>query len=360
MLRSSSVCLSINMDKNRIIWVDYSKAILIVLVVFAHCPFVHPLFDVLICGFHMPAFFIISGYLHKYPGTIVGGIKKNIRRLLFPALLFSALCYVYWLLRYLLHEPFSFYECITKPLLGLFFYDTAVATPVCGVIWFLVALFLCFLLLDCAMRFMKRRGVIVLSLIFMVVTIWFAASGYKDFQYGYYLQRTVISFPFVAFGFLCREYKLLKMGILHTRSIMHILAIACGLVLIYVFLILYNGRVGIHSCTFGKSALLYYAASIIGSLALFHWVSLLKNIPQFVANISSNTIVILCLHQVIIQVFAHIWVNPYFITVMAIVLCYLTIPLFNKYFPCFLGKSYHKKQRLTYFVINENRDNNGS
>ena len=97
MLRSSSVCLSINMDKNRIIWVDYSKAILIVLVVFAHCPFVHPLFDVLICGFHMPAFFIISGYLHKYPGTIVGGIKKNIRRLLFPALLFSALCYVYWL-----------------------------------------------------------------------------------------------------------------------------------------------------------------------------------------------------------------------------------------------------------------------
>lgn len=53
------------MSQSRIDWIDYSKAILIMLVVFAHCPRVPYTLDALIVGFHMPAFFIISGYLHK-------------------------------------------------------------------------------------------------------------------------------------------------------------------------------------------------------------------------------------------------------------------------------------------------------
>lgn len=47
------------MSQSRIDWIDYSKAILIMLVVFAHCPRVPYTLDALIVGFHMPAFFII-------------------------------------------------------------------------------------------------------------------------------------------------------------------------------------------------------------------------------------------------------------------------------------------------------------
>lgn len=39
--------------KERIIWIDYSKVILICLVVFAHSPFVPTYLDTFICGFHM-------------------------------------------------------------------------------------------------------------------------------------------------------------------------------------------------------------------------------------------------------------------------------------------------------------------
>lgn len=198
------------MTQNRIDWIDYSKTILIIFVVLAHCPFIPSVLDVLICGFHMPAFFIISGYLHRCQSDNYNCIKKNFKRLIIPALLFSVLCYVFWLLKFLLNNAYSFNECILKPILGLFIYDRTVATPICGVIWFLVVLFLCFLLLDFTMHFFKRSGLIILALVFVIITTIFAVSGYKDFQYGYYLQRTIISFPYVAFGFLCHEYNLLR------------------------------------------------------------------------------------------------------------------------------------------------------
>ena len=324
------------MSQSRIDWIDYSKAFLITLVVFAHCPCVPYTLDVLICGFHMPAFFIISGYLHKCQADSCKCVLKNCRKLIVPALLFSSLCYIFWLLKFLSNSVYSTKECILKPLLGLFIYDRAIATPVCGVIWFLVVLFLCFILLDVTMRFFKRKGVMILALFFMTITILFQAVGYKDFQYGYYLQRTIISFPFVAFGFLCHEYDLLRKG-------KYNLVLACAFTIIYIFLALYNGHVGIHSYTLGKSVAVYWIESIIGSLALFYWTGLMKKTPAWIVKISSGTIVILCLHKAFIGLLLHIWMNPYFITVVIMVLSYPLITVFNNYLPWFMGRSYLKR-----------------
>lgn len=324
------------MSQSRINWIDYSKVILIILVVLAHCPFVPNVLDALICGFHMPAFFIISGYLHRCQPDSYNCIKKNSKRLIIPALLFSFLCYVFWLLKFLVNNDYSVKECVLKPILGLFIYDREVATPICGVIWFLVVLFFCFLLLDCTMHFFKRSGVIILALVFVIITTLFAVSGYKDFQYGYYLQRTIISFPYVALGFLCHEYNLL-------RNRKYNLIIACGLTIVYFLLATYNGHVGIHSYTFGKSVFVYWIASIIGSLALFHWTWMMKKTPMWIVKISSGTIVILCLHRLLISLLVHIWGNPYFITAVIIVLLYPLITVFNNYMPWFIGRSSLKK-----------------
>lgn len=45
------------MTQNRIDWIDYSKTILIVFVVLAHCPFIPSVLDVLICGFSYACIF---------------------------------------------------------------------------------------------------------------------------------------------------------------------------------------------------------------------------------------------------------------------------------------------------------------
>lgn len=167
----------------------------------------------------------------------------------------------------------------------------------------------------------------------VAITFQFAASDYKDFQYGYYLQRMIISFPFVAFGFLCHEYNLLGMKEKYN------LAIACGLTIIYVFLAPYNGHVGIHSYTFGKSVVVYWLEPIIGSLALFHWTGLIRKVPAWIIKISSGTIVILCLHITLIGLLVHVWANPYFITAVIMFVTYPLIIVFNNYLPCFVGRS---------------------
>ena len=51
--------------KERLIWIDILKGLGILTVVFAHCYIPDELLKKIIYTFHMPLFFLISGYLHK-------------------------------------------------------------------------------------------------------------------------------------------------------------------------------------------------------------------------------------------------------------------------------------------------------
>lgn len=70
---------------------------------------------------------------------------------------------------------------------------------------------------------------------------------------------------------------------------------------------------------------------------------MMKKTPAWIVNISSGTIVILCLHRSLIGLLLHIWENPYFITITIMVLLYPLITVFNNYLPWFMGRSYFKK-----------------
>lgn len=136
------------MSRERIHWIDWSKCLLIYLVVLAHYGGIPTLVDNFICAFHMPAFFMISGYLHR-PAPFKTSLVKNFKRLIIPALLFSILCWGFTSCIMLLkHVPFTMDEYVYKPLLGIIRYDRPNVTPPCGVIWFLQVLFLGKILLD--------------------------------------------------------------------------------------------------------------------------------------------------------------------------------------------------------------------
>lgn len=317
---------------SRIHWVDYSKALLIFLVVLAHCPNVPTSLDAWITGFHMPAFFIISGYLHKQPQSIREGIKKNVKRLIVPSLLFSALCYVYWLIKFLYHEPFQAEKCIIKPLLGLWIYDPSVGTSIC-LIWFLVVLFLCLLLLDIVNKY-KTGG--VFAILSIIGALWVDYIDGWSYSGIFYLQRAMVSFPFVAFGFLMKKYGVSIAG--EQYPVRKRCALGFMLLVLYSAIALNNGHVGIYSATFGDSMTLYYINSIIGSVAFFFFVKKSKPSFRWIQIISGGTIVILCLHSYIISILTHITVNPYIITGLIAVLSYPLILFFKKYLPLFVGR----------------------
>ena len=83
----------------RITWLDHAKAMAIILVVAGHfvqsyCPDLNVIFKI-IYSFHMPAFFVLSGFLFSEKKPFKNFIVKKAKSLLLPYVVFSALLLVY-------------------------------------------------------------------------------------------------------------------------------------------------------------------------------------------------------------------------------------------------------------------------
>lgn len=249
------------MSKERIHWIDRSKCLLIYLVVVQHYGGIPTLADNFICAFHMPAFFMISGYLHR-PLPLKISLVKNFKRLIIPALLFSILCWGFtFCIMLLKHIPFTVDEYVYKPLLGIIRYDRPNVTPPCGVIWFLQVLFIGKLLLDVVVQW-GNKAIWAACLVCAVMTgIWYA-MGIDDRCYLFFLQRTCASFPFIAWGYMCKEQQWF-------RHLFAIKLLPYILLVLYMAGVIYNGRVGICSWHFGRNVFWYYSIAWTGCISFF-------------------------------------------------------------------------------------------
>ena len=86
----------------RLAFIDNAKAFLIILVVIGHSTFS---FSRQIYWFHMPAFFIISGYLYKQPTYFKAFIKRKSIQYLIPYLVWGGIFILINIISlYLLHH----------------------------------------------------------------------------------------------------------------------------------------------------------------------------------------------------------------------------------------------------------------
>lgn len=82
-------------------WINHTKALGIFLVVLGHLPSLDPTIKHWIFSFHMPLFFILSGYLLRSPSHVSEWnvcVVNTFRSLLPAYLCFGILCYTAWLL----------------------------------------------------------------------------------------------------------------------------------------------------------------------------------------------------------------------------------------------------------------------
>lgn len=256
------------MIQHRIHWIDWSKCILIYFVVLAHYGGIPSFVDNWICAFHMPAFFMISGFLHKeLPLTV--SLQKNVKRLLIPALLFSLICWAHTIAVDIIKQiPLTMDENFYKPLLGLIRYDRPNAMPQCGVIWFLEVLFICKLVIDYVGRYRSERVLIYISIVCIILTGFIYWCNLNDKSWSFLLQRSFASFPFVAIGYIAKRNELLN----KFRQIGWLPFVFASL---YIIGVMVNGRVGIASWRFGHSIMLYYGIALLGCLSFF---SIIKKI----------------------------------------------------------------------------------
>jgi len=161
-------------------WIDIAKGAGIVLVVLGHTVVPH---DSWICrvifAFHIPFFFLISGYLfddQKYKGQISTLFSNRVRRLLFPyfaaggILYLYFLCVTYWLSP---EDPLTILVMFVKGLAyGVGFPVKQFPTiPPIGTMWFLVSLFTATIIFYGILSLVSRRSLTVQWLAVVLVSL---------------------------------------------------------------------------------------------------------------------------------------------------------------------------------------------
>ena len=194
--------------KKRIEWIDIAKGVAILLVIVGHTVKYGTFSRDLIFSFHMPLFFILSGYTYT-PATdrkaLWQHVKRHARRLLLPCLCVSLLLAAYAVV----HSGHYSFSAIAAELWKMgqkLFYASGV--PVYGVsagmVWFIISLFWTKVLIDCIYTFQRNRYTYVTigCLGFLGVCL-----GAKNYWLAQNLDVTLVSLVFFYAGMLWKRYE---------------------------------------------------------------------------------------------------------------------------------------------------------
>lgn len=317
----------------RVIWIDYSKFALIVFMVWGHATNPSDWVHSFIYAFHIPAFFVVSGFLHKNKS-----LKDTILSLLIPTLLFSLVWYPHYVFSLVKADAgISLYDLFIKPLAGFWFYDGIIGRPMCRPFWFVVVLLLMKLFYLWVRPTSLNVIIVILCLVFS-----YSLNGKCNFTYFFLLQKCVIAYPFFLFGIYLRKVNI--MTIIGNAKLLY-----KGLICIFGFSIVaisisFNGFVDLYFLSLGNSVITYFFISIIGSVSLFVCCSIFTNLPSHITNIARGTLVILGLHGfILLKILGHVPIKDSFIlTVLTIAILYFPLLYILKHFPVAVGRLSNK------------------
>ena len=278
-----------------------------------------------IYSFHMPALFIISGYLFKPHAWY-----KTVLSFAIPVTFFSVIN----LLVQLLIGEITFNAIVFPQLFfRIVHYRYGLGKSLFIGDWFLWALLgLRFLFGDIAPLKVMRQHYILIA---VVCTLYMTFESYlvsiDTIFRGYLIGRMIPSLIFFCTGFYLfdRSWKPESVSILYVVP----------LVIIFSLLPLLNGCCGINSNEYGRSYLIFAANAILSSLLLF---IISTKIPttKFTETISTGTLVVLGTHIPILHILNHLLPSTisFSFPFITMVVCYYIIVLCERYCPILLGK----------------------
>ena len=331
---------------NRLIWIDWAKALAITFVVFGHIPMEKGNFiQNYIVAFHMPLFFFISGYLTKKEYFNKTTLKKYWRTLIIPYLAYNIIFYPYWVIRHSIDFPNAGWYDYIKPIIGTIMlqHETVYYESLNGVTWFIESLLIMKIVLAISNK--HKNGRYFIFLLAICTTCFYIINEHYRF---------VIDLPPVGFtkccvfyylGYYCRRKNIISENYKKQDIYICLFGIACSLLLYALF------RNDNNIFEYGILFWLICTSAICGILSMC---KLMNRIHlTIIENISIGTIVIMGLHNMLIGTTNFIFtklsnrqgdiIYPLIITIiLAIIFVAIEYPIilfFKKYFPFMLGKS---------------------
>lgn len=281
--------MDIKTDK-RVNYIDLFRAFGIICMVFSHVYFGH-IIDKWIHVFHMPMFFVIAGFFYK-ERNFKEFIFNKVRSLLFPYFVFG-----------LFHFIIS---CICigsidyNFLYSWFWNNTDKGgIPICGALWFLTAIFISELIYFVIKK--NISSILISSIVCALVSVLgIFFSTFLPVKLPYALDAGLVGVAFCQIGGIVKTY---SNKILNINIILSVLGLICSSILSFI-----NGYVNLREGTYGIWPL-FYICSTIMIISLWNIFRILYNklnekhillIERFINPIGKNSIVYLCLNQLII------------------------------------------------------------
>lgn len=317
--------------ENRLEWIDWMKALGIYLIVLGHFYSVGEKF---IYVFHVPLFFVISGFLNKK--EVDGQLfwKKLWYNLAVPMLIMAVVNFVY-------HYILQFFKGTFSPIDAYWFVRNIAFGMVAGLdmLWFVYTLiFLKIIHQFChSDRFFFALIVVMLALAYV-----YNHSDLSGLPFFLKEPNAVVdlctAYPFFALGVLLRNYK--EMLVAMNNKVILLAMFACGLLLVSLCCS-YNGYVSMFCCNYGGNFSLFFVGALAGAVMIWTLSKLFGHAPKVITIISRGTIIILGFHKMLIDL---VWVffTPSVLDVFfAALILLLFIPFIiatEKYFPLMAGK----------------------
>lgn len=311
-------------QSKRIAYIDAAKAICIFLMVVGHW-ISNDMLIKYIYSFHMPALFIISGYLYKprpwYKTILSFGI---------PVAFFSLvnLCFLV-----ATHEK-SVSSLFSKELFFSFFhYRYGLGKGLYVGDWFIWALLaLRFLFGDIQIMKVFRRNyyyLVILAILYMSFESYLIEVD--TLVHGWFWGRALPSLPFFCFGLYLKDKG-------WCPEKMSVRAISV-LFLIFMLLPIINGNCSINDNEYGLSYVVFLLNAIGATLFLFFVSTRIKSTKAIIL-FSKGTLLILGLHMPIMIILDMIF-PPIFhdlLPLLVLPICYYPILLLDRWCPELLGK----------------------
>ncbi len=274
----------------RIQYIDLLRAVGIILMIMGHIGF-GTLFDRWIHAFHMPLFFIISGYFYKSK-DIRSVVISRIHTLIIPYLIFGVFHTILYFIIVGDYDLHYIYILLIENTA-----DGGVA--ISGALWFLTAMFFSEILYNLIQK-LNICEMYKTVIILIISILGMAFATYLPFRLPWALDAAMTSVGFIHFGHLIKG---------HLKRIINI-TFGSSLILFTIFSILallkyVNMRTGNYGIwllfwtnSFGLTTALWNIVKYIDEWLMKR--KLIKKIIYFLKGIGSNSIVYLCLNQLAI------------------------------------------------------------
>ena len=284
--------------KERLIWIDWAKALAVCCVVFCHLPQSQDWFYYRFLQANIIIiFFFISGYLKKDHGSDRANWQKYWSSLILPYLIYNAIAYPYWLMKfYMLNGSMPNLFQAMRPIFGalLFEHENAFCEPLNGPLWYIPAILLMHITIDLCRKIRYLHQIMITLCVLSVIL--YAANKYYYFAPNLTPMGILRRLPFYYIGYVFGQRQLFRDSNIR-RNLIGCVVCLC-LSIIFFRWHLQAFKAGEHILHIA----LFYPSNICFLFGVLYGCKLLNDCKsQAIINLSIGTLAVIGLHVPLIS-----------------------------------------------------------